>query len=153
MIFTLFSATTWTLLALFFAVLFLWVWKVTLFFFLSCSILSPNSESRSFLRYGIWPYRVFKNMGIPGPMPMPFVGNILQIGTVNQTSIPAVTHLAIFKSTFLSFYSGPFGLRPSVPGQVWRGLGVRFCFITGTAIIISDAIIKGFINTFISLFW
>uniref|UniRef100_A0A8C7Z5H7 unspecific monooxygenase n=1 Tax=Oryzias sinensis TaxID=183150 RepID=A0A8C7Z5H7_9TELE len=30
--------------------------------------------------FGIWPFRVFKNMGISGPMPMPYVGNLLQQG-------------------------------------------------------------------------
>uniref|UniRef100_A0A3P9IEI7 unspecific monooxygenase n=1 Tax=Oryzias latipes TaxID=8090 RepID=A0A3P9IEI7_ORYLA len=52
MFFTLLSPTTWTLLALMFALLWL---------------------------YGTWPHSVFKNLNIPGPKPLPFVGTIFGV--------------------------------------------------------------------------
>lgn len=91
----LFSATTWTLLALIFTILLLWV------FWFWLSLVPPSLKitfqnchlkmSYFFLllecSFGIWPFRIFQNMGISGPMPMPYVGNLLQQGKVGKQTV------------------------------------------------------------------
>uniref|UniRef100_A0A8C6KYL5 Cytochrome P450, family 3, subfamily C, polypeptide 4 n=1 Tax=Nothobranchius furzeri TaxID=105023 RepID=A0A8C6KYL5_NOTFU len=66
-----FSAATWTLLALFLTLL---------------------------LLYGVWPYRFFKKLGIRGPTPLPFIGTMLNVLFDGPTPVMMVTDPEIIKT-------------------------------------------------------
>lgn len=46
-------------------------------------------------RYGIWPFGVFKKLGIPGPTPLPFFGTCLEYRKVSDWSPPGSRNICV----------------------------------------------------------
>lgn len=44
-----------------------------------------------FYRYGIWPYGLFKKLGIPGPTPLPFFGTVFKCDKVSDWELQKYT--------------------------------------------------------------